>query len=360
MESLCLELGPRSYEIVIAGGSLDTLGQRLSELKVGQRVFVISNPFVFSLYGGTVINSLKKAGFSTGFVLVPDGEEFKDLSWLSYILTELLKGGLDRKSALVALGGGVIGDMTGFAASIYMRGIDYIAVPTTLLAQVDSSVGGKTGVNHHLGKNMIGTFYQPRLVLIDTDTLQTLPERETISGIGEVIKYGVIKDKDFFSYLKNHREQILRKEDSALTHIIKRSCQIKAEVVSFDERESGLREILNFGHTIGHAIETVTGYTRYLHGEAVAIGMNLEGKLSVKLGLIDEKQSYDIMDLIESYGLPATITSQKLSVNSLLNAMSYDKKAESGNLKFVLPEKIGTVKVLKGINREDIASVLKG
>ncbi|QWR78026.1 3-dehydroquinate synthase [Candidatus Magnetomonas plexicatena] len=360
MESLVLDLGARSYEIVIAGGSLDSIGQRLSQLKLGQRVFVISNPTVFSIYGGRVINSLKKAGFSTGFVLIPDGEEYKSLSWLSYILTELLKGGLDRKSALVALGGGVIGDMTGFAASIYMRGIDYVAVPTTLLSQVDSSVGGKTGVNHQLGKNMIGTFYQPRIVFIDTDTLQTLPKRETISGIGEVIKYGVIKDKEFFHYLKNHREQILNKEDTALTHIIKRSCQIKAEVVSFDERESGLREILNFGHTIGHAIESVTGYMRYLHGEAVAIGMNFESRLSVKLGLFDEKQSYDIMDLIESYGLPATITSEKLSVNSLLDAMSHDKKAESGSLKFVLPEKIGTVKVLKGINREDIASVLKG
>jgi 3-dehydroquinate synthase len=241
-----------------------------------------------------------------------------------------------------------------------MRGIDYIAVPTTLLSQVDSSVGGKTGVNHPLGKNMIGTFYQPRLVVIDIDTLQSLPLRETISGVGEVIKYGIIKDRDFFYYLINHREQILSKENSAISHIIQRSCRIKAEVVSLDERESGLREILNFGHTIGHAIESLTGYKTFLHGEAVAIGMNLESKLSVKLGLLDEKGAYDIMDLIESYGLPVSIDSHKLSVKSMLDAMSYDKKAEGGNLKFVLPEKIGTVKVLKGINSEDIESVLNG
>ncbi|MEO5356683.1 MAG: 3-dehydroquinate synthase [Nitrospirae bacterium YQR-1] len=359
MESLCLDLGPRSYEIIIGSGVIDNVGRLASQLRLGRKIFVISNPTVFSIYGAGVINSLDEAGFDTGCVLIPDGEEYKDISWVSYILSELLRGGLDRKSALVALGGGVVGDMTGFAASVYMRGIDYISLPTTLLSQVDSSVGGKTGVNHPIGKNMIGTFYQPRLVVIDTDTLQSLPIRETISGIGEVIKYGVIKDRDFFYYLVNHREQILAKEYTAISHIISRSCRIKAEVVSLDERETGLREILNFGHTIGHAIESVTGYRTYLHGEAVAIGMNMESKLSVKLGIFDEKQSYDIMDLIESYGLPVSIDSNKISVKALLDAMNYDKKAESGKLKFVLPEKIGTVKVLKGINSEDIEAVLR-
>ncbi len=286
---------------------------------------MISNPTVYDLYGKTVSESLRASGYDLIEVLLPDGEEYKSLASTEKIYESLLKAKLDRKSALIALGGGVIGDITGFAASTYMRGIDFIQIPTTLLAQVDSSVGGKTGVNHPLGKNMIGAFWQPRLVWIDTATLETLPRREFLSGLGEVIKYGVIWDEDFFAYLESNRDKILRLDKEALTHIIRRSCEIKAEVVSKDERESGLRAILNYGHTIGHAIETITGYKKYLHGEAVAIGMYMEARLSHQLGLIEKKAVERIKALIDSYELPSEMPDE-IQINDLMEKMQIDKK----------------------------------
>jgi 3-dehydroquinate synthase len=357
MEKIRVELAERSYDIIIGSTILDKLGENLKALNLSPRAAIVSNPTVFSLYGERVSGSVKKTGFNVVTVTIPDGEEYKDLLRVKHIYDELLAHKLDRSSALIALGGGVIGDMTGFAASTYMRGISYVQVPTTLLAQVDSSVGGKTGMNHSLGKNMIGTFWQPALVWIDVETLQTLPKREVLSGLAEVIKYGVIYDKGLFDFLETNRDMILNLDRNALTHIIKHSCKIKAEVVAKDERESGLRAILNYGHTIGHAIETVTGYTQFLHGEAVAIGMYREAVLSHLLGFITQEQVMRIKAVIDSYGLPSEMPPD-LNIDSLLASMQLDKKTEAGQLKFILPEKIGAVRIHKGITEKAIRESL--
>ncbi|GFP28374.1 3-dehydroquinate synthase, partial [Candidatus Hakubella thermalkaliphila] len=289
-------------------------------------------------------NSIRSSGFDVIPVIIPDGEKYKDISIVQKIYGELLRHRLDRKSTLIALGGGVIGDITGFVASTYMRGIDYIQIPTTLLAHVDSSVGGKTGVNHKLGKNMLGTFYQPKLVWIDIDTLKTLPQKELLAGLAEVIKYGVIWDAKLFAFLENNRDKILRLDKKSLTHIIKRSGEMKAAVVSKDEKEAGMRAILNYGHSIGHAIETATGHNKYLHGEALAIGMHIEARLAEKLGIVSEISVRKIKSLIDSYCLPSE-TPSKIDVNSLLASMQLDKKAVAGELKFILPERIGKVRI---------------
>lgn len=356
MQTVRVDLGERSYDIVIDSGILPNIGERIKEFDFS-KVAVISNPTVFNLYGDVVISSIKNVGFEPLHVIIPDGEEYKNYNQTYQILTELLKNKLDRKSCLIALGGGVIGDITGFVASIYMRGIDFIQVPTTLLSQVDSSVGGKTGVNHELGKNMIGTFYQPRLVWIDIDTLKTLPKREILCGIAEIIKYGVIWDEELFEFLEKHRESILTLDLLPLTHIIRRSCEIKAEVVSRDEREAGLRAILNYGHTIGHAIETETVYSRFLHGEAIAIGMNLEAWLSETMGFLGRKDALKIKAVIDSYGLPSELPAD-LNADKLISHMKLDKKVEAGEMKFILPEKIGKVKIQKGIDIENIRKAL--
>jgi 3-dehydroquinate synthase len=344
MERIRVDLGERSYDITISSGILSDLGTALKEFRFSKKAAIISNPTVYNLYGMTVLESLKEADFEPSVILIPDGEEYKDYLWSYYILTELLRLKLDRRSCLIALGGGVIGDITGLVASLYMRGIDFIQVPTTLLAQVDSSVGGKTGVNHHLGKNMIGTFYQPRLVRIDIDTLKTLPQREFLCGIAEIIKYGVIWDEGLFNFLREKREEILSQDNDALKFIIKRSCEIKAEVVSRDEREAGLRAILNFGHTVGHAIETLTGYRSYLHGEAVSIGMVAEARLAAILGITDREVATALSSLLSSYGLPVSIPPD-IKDSDILSTMEIDKKALAGRLRFILPERIGKVRI---------------
>jgi 3-dehydroquinate synthase len=358
MQKIRVELGERSYDISIGNNILDGIGDALKSLGLSPKVAVVSNPTVLELYGERVSNSIREAGFDLLTVTIPDGEEYKDLLWLQHIYDELLSHKLDRSSALIALGGGVIGDMTGFAASTYMRGIAYIQVPTTLLAQVDSSVGGKTGVNHKLGKNMIGTFWQPRLVWVDIETLRTLPRRELLAGLAEVIKYGVIYDRELFGFLADNKDRILDLDSAALAHIVQRSCEIKAEVVAKDEREAGLRAILNYGHTIGHAIETVTEYKRFLHGEAVAIGMHLEARLSRMLGLIDEAQVLKIKGVIDSYGLPSEKPAS-INAHSIFLSMQLDKKAVAGELKFILPEKIGSVRIHKGVSENQLREVLR-
>ncbi len=351
-----VELGERSYTIAIGTDILSDLGREIKEFGFS-RVAIISNPKVFHLYGERVTDSLEKEGLKANVVVVPDGEEYKELLWVYYIYGEILKQRLDRGSAIIALGGGVIGDMAGFVASTYMRGISFIQVPTTLLAQVDSSVGGKTGVNHALGKNMIGTFYQPRLVWTDVGTLKTLPRREFVAGIAEVIKYGVIWDEMLFSYLETHRQGMLDLESEVLGYIITRSCEIKSNIVSRDERESGLRAVLNYGHTVGHALETATGYTVYLHGEAVAIGMLIEARLSAALGLIGEEEYGRIRSLINSYGLPTDLP-RDIVVERILSSMELDKKSVAGSLRFVLPEKIGTVSIRSITDRDIVAKSL--
>ncbi len=358
MEKVRVNLGDRSYDICIGSNIIGGIGSRVKALKTSPKTAIISNPTVFKLYGNKILSSIKRAGFDVVPVIIPDGEKYKDISIVQKIYGELLKQRLDRKSALIALGGGVIGDITGFVASTYMRGIDYIQIPTTLLAQVDSSVGGKTGVNHKLGKNMIGTFYQPRFVWIDTDTLKTLPKRELLAGLAEVIKYGVIRDQKLFDFLEDNMRKISYLDRNALFHIIKRSCEIKADIVSKDEREAGLRAILNYGHTIGHAIETVTEYKKYLHGEAVAIGMHIEAGIAEMIGFLKIHNVLRIKALIESYGLPSKMPS-KTSINALLSSMQLDKKAVAGELKFILPVRIGNVKIQKGMDTDAIREILQ-
>ncbi|MDA8078373.1 MAG: 3-dehydroquinate synthase [Nitrospiraceae bacterium] len=349
MRKVRVDLGERSYGIAIDAGSIGDVGNALKKFGFSRTLALVSNPTVYRLYGRLVSKSIKAAGFDLSEILIPDGEKYKSLVSSAHIYGELLRLRLDRRSAVVALGGGVIGDIAGFVASTYMRGIDFIQVPTTLLAQVDSSVGGKTGVNHELGKNMIGTFWQPRLVWIDVDTLSTLPSRELRAGLAEVIKYGIIHDERLFHFLGANRDKVLGLDRRALTHIIRRSCEIKAEVVSRDERESGLRAILNYGHTVGHAIETATGYRKFLHGEAVAIGMCQEALIGREMGLITDEEASRIRRLIESYGLPAAMP-KGLDLRRLLEAMQLDKKTVSGRLRFVLPLRIGEVRIEKKVS----------
>jgi 3-dehydroquinate synthase len=357
MKKIRVELAERSYDIAVGSNIMEGVGERLLLFSLSPKISLISNPTVFALYGERVTDSIKKAGFDLNTIILPDGEEYKDIIQVQHIYDELLKQKLDRSSGLIALGGGVIGDITGFAASTYMRGISYIQVPTTLLAQVDSSVGGKTGVNHRLGKNMIGTFWQPGLVWIDIGTLKSLPKRQLLAGLAEVIKYGVIYDRELFVFLELNRGKILNLDNGAIMHIIKRSCEIKADIVSKDEREGGLRAVLNYGHTIGHAIETVTGYTRYLHGEGVAIGMYLEARLSQLLGLVDQDQVLRIKTLLESYGLPSALPDD-IDKNNVLLSMQLDKKTVAGKLKFILPETIGKARIEKKIPEKVVMETL--
>ena len=357
MERIRVELEERSYTIAIGNGNLVDIGSSLQRFDFNRKIAVISNPTVLSLYGDAVSRSLSEAGFECLEIVLPDGEEYKNLEAVELIYGKLLQARFDRKSALIALGGGVIGDITGFAASTYMRGIDFVQIPTTLLAQVDSSVGGKTGVNHPLGKNMIGTFWQPRLVWIDTGTLRTLPRRDFLAGMAEVIKYGIIWDNSFFDFLDQRREAVLSLNPEDLVRIIRRSCEIKADVVSRDEREAGLRAILNYGHTIGHAVETATGYTSYLHGEAVGIGMVLEAVLANKCGLLSQDDVSRIKHLVRTYGLPYDLPAG-IDIARLLDAMKLDKKAVSGDLKFVLPERIGKVIIEGGIPEKAIRETI--
>lgn len=353
MQKIRVELGERSYEISIDSGILADLGKSLVKFGFSRKTALVTNPTVYGLYGDRVTESMKDAGFEVSVTVVPDGEGYKNLSSVEGIYSEMLAAKLDRKSAIIALGGGVIGDIAGFAASTYMRGIDFIQVPTTLLSQVDSSVGGKTGVNHPMGKNMIGTFWQPKLVWIDIDTLKSLPPREFLSGLAEVIKYGVIRDEGFFRFLEENRDKVMGLDRDTLACIIRTSCEIKASVVSQDERESGLRAILNYGHTMGHAIETATGYKRYLHGEAVAIGMYAEARLSRYLDLLDGGQLARIKALIEAYDLPASLP-EEIDFRLLLSSMKLDKKTVSGDIAFILPEKIGKVRIQRGLSSHEM------
>lgn len=349
-------LGERSYEIVAGSNILHALGLHVKALRPSM-IAVVSNTTVWPIYGSAVVESLWKGGLECAPIVMPDGENFKDLYWLSYLYGELLKLKLDRKALIIAVGGGVVGDIAGFAASTYMRGITYVQMPTTLLAQVDSSVGGKTGVNHPFGKNMIGAFWQPALVLIDIETLKTLPDREFRAGLAEVIKYGIIRDAGLFETLEDERENVLARGNS-LTEIIRQCCAIKADIVSRDEREGGLRAILNFGHTFGHAIETAAGFVQYLHGEAVAIGMCVASRMAVLLNMISEDEHDRICQLIQAYGLPTNIPSD-LSHKALVEIMSHDKKTVYGKVRFVVPEKIGSVVIVDDVSRADIAEALR-
>ncbi len=336
-ENVRIQLDDRSYDIQIGQNLLQGLSGD-GAVPAGTAALVVTNETVQPLYGSRLVVALKQRYPVVHTVTLPDGEEHKNWQTLNLIFDALLQHGCDRKTVLFALGGGVVGDMTGFAAASYMRGVPFVQVPTTLLAQVDSSVGGKTAINHPLGKNMIGAFYQPQLVVCDLATLDTLPVRELSAGLAEVIKYGPIADMDFMGWLEEHMDSLLARDRTALAHAVRRSCEIKAWVVGQDEREAGLRAILNFGHTFGHAIEAGMGYGAWLHGEGVGAGMVMAAELSRRLGMVDEAFVQRLKSLIERAGLPVRGPVLDASDNAgrYLELMRIDKKSEAGEIRFVL------------------------
>lgn len=339
--TLQVSLGERSYPILIGAALLADVRSLLPYLPA-PRVALVTNETLFPLYGDAFASALRAHGVEVLSICLPDGERFKDWPALNLIFDALLEHACDRKTTLIALGGGVIGDIAGFAAATYQRGVPFIQIPTTLLAQVDSSVGGKTAINHPRGKNMIGAFYQPLLVLADTDTLKTLPDREYRSGLAEVIKYGIGLDAAFFDWLESNIDALNRRDPNALAYAIKRSCEIKAQVVAADERETakeGGRALLNLGHTFGHAIETALGYGVWLHGEAVACGMVLATQLSHQLGFLDATAQRRITALIASAALP--ITSPNIATDVMLEHMNRDKKNEGGAVRLILLKAVG-------------------
>jgi 3-dehydroquinate synthase len=342
MEKITVHLGERSYPIYIGAGILRQAGELCRSMGLSPRGAMITNPTVGQLYTESILTSFMENGFALTVLEVPDGEEYKSLEWVGHLYRKLLPLGLDRRSPVIAFGGGVIGDLAGFVAATFMRGLPYIQIPTSLLAQVDSSVGGKVAVNLPEAKNMIGAFYQPRLVVSDVRFLQTLPPREFQAGLAEVVKYGVIADKAFFEWLEGSLVSILRQEEETLMHLVRTSCQIKARVVEVDERDEGPRAMLNFGHTVGHAIEAATGYGQYTHGEAIAIGMVVAAQLSHHLGLCSKEVPHRIVALLRRIGLP---TQLPIKPGKLLKSIAYDKKVKNGMTHFVLTKDLGSVTV---------------
>lgn len=356
MASIRVELGERSYAIEVGTGLVGDAGRYRPHL-AGKRAAIVTNSVVGPLYLAQVSGALKAAGAQVIEVVLPDGEENKTWQTLNLVFDALLSSQCDRHTTVVALGGGVVGDIAGFAAAVYQRGVPFLQVPTTLLAQVDSSVGGKTAVNHPLGKNMVGAFHQPRAVLADVSTLDTLPERELRAGLAEVIKHGVIRDPAFFDWLERNMDRLLKRDPDALVHAVVRSCEIKAEVVGQDERETGLRAILNFGHTFGHAIESGLGYGEWVHGEAVGAGMVMAADLSARTGMISPTESARIKELVARAGLPVS-GPQKLNAERYLDLMAVDKKAAAGKIRFVLLEKPGLAVVRADIPEKDVRATL--
>jgi 3-dehydroquinate synthase len=357
MQTLTVDLGDRSYPIHIGPGLLGQAGLIAPHL-AQKRVAIVTNTTVGPLYLERLTRTLTDAGVAVTPIVLPDGEAYKDWQTLNLIFDALLESRAERKTTLIALGGGVIGDMTGFAAACYQRGVPFIQVPTTLLSQVDSSVGGKTGINHPLGKNMIGAFYQPKVVLADTETLRTLPPRELSAGLAEVIKYGLIWDADFFAWLEASMEKLRALDAGAISHAIYRSCEIKAQVVGEDEREGGIRAILNLGHTFGHAIESGMGYGNWLHGEAVAAGMVLAADASRRKGWLSDADVERTRALIRRAGLPDT--APDLGVARYLDYMGHDKKVEAGKIRFVLLKKIGEAVITSDLPAAELEQTLTG
>ena len=340
MKTLTVNLGDRSYPIYVGAGILARAGEFLQAAGLRGKVAVVSNSTVAKLYIEPVNEALTRAGFEVVTMLIPDGEEHKNLDSLAMIYDRLVRARFERKSIILALGGGVVGDLAGFAAATYLRGVPYIQVPTTLLAQVDSSVGGKTAVNHRDGKNLIGAFYQPRLVLIDVEMLRSLPRRELVAGLAEVIKYGIIEDAELFSVLEDKIDPLIGLDGALLSQVIAASCAIKARVVEQDEREDDYRAVLNFGHTVGHALEAATGYSEFLHGEAVGVGITKATAISLRHGFCDQQTFDRIRRLIEKTGLPSDLP-KSVTKESLIQGMEVDKKSAGGKIKFVMCAGIG-------------------
>jgi 3-dehydroquinate synthase len=350
MQTVTVALGERSYALHIGQNVLDHAGTLLAKLPMTKTALIVTQPAIGAAYGARVLDSLRAQGFAAETFEVLDAEEAKSLAWLEQIYDRLIAMRLDRRSPVLALGGGVVGDLAGFAAATYLRGVPFVQIPTTLLAQVDSSIGGKTAVNHARGKNLIGAFYQPRMVLIDVDTLQTLPPRELRSGMAEVVKYGVIAKPDLFEHLEHCTLEMLLQDADLRTQIIRECCQIKADVVAADEHEVGLRAILNFGHTFGHAIEAAGGFSTYTHGEAVAIGMVWATELSLRMGLCDPQFLGRLRRLLSTLGLPTALRGR---VDGIRDALLMDKKVVAGRSRFILVEGIGQVSI-----RDDVPSQL--
>lgn len=340
MKTISVQLDSHRYGIDIGEGLLSGVGAACKAAALAGRAAVVSNPTVAPLYADLVTSSLQDAGFSPVMIEIPDGEEFKTSTTLNSIYDRLIEAGLDRRSFIVALGGGVVGDLAGFAAATFLRGIPFVQLPTTLLAQVDSSVGGKTGIDHPLGKNLIGAFYQPHLVLSDVSTLNTLSERHYLAGLAEVIKYGAVLDADLFALLETEVDGLLRRDPVLLGQVVARCCEIKAWVVEQDEREAGLRAVLNYGHTLGHAFETLSGYRDLVHGEAVAIGMVQAALLSRLEGYCSSDDVERIVSLIQRLGLP--VTAPEVAQDDLVSALSRDKKNRSGTLQYICNRGIGS------------------
>jgi 3-dehydroquinate synthase len=355
--SLTVELGERSYPIEIGRGLLDDGALLARHIGSGNgKVAIVTNTTIAPLYLEKVAAPLRADGREVVTIVLPDGEEYKNWQSLNLVFDALLANKCDRKTTLVALGGGVIGDLTGYAAASYMRGVPFVQIPTTLLSQVDSSVGGKTGINHPLGKNMIGAFYQPRAVIADTATLDTLPERELSAGLAEVIKHGAILDLSFFDWIEANIGKLVARDHAALAHAILRSCEIKADVVRRDEREGGLRAVLNFGHTFGHAIENGLGYGEWLHGEAVGCGMVMAADLSHRLGLLDADSALRVRRLVKAAGLP--VEAPDLGAQRWIELMEVDKKNEGGAIKFILLKPLGSPSIA-GAPQEQLLATLE-
>lgn len=353
MDIVELDLGQDSYRIYIGEGILAE-GKLLGTAIHGEEVLIVTNETVGPLYLDRLVGSLH--GLRVDSVALPDGEQYKTLDSFERIIAALLSQGHKRSTTVIALGGGVVGDTAGFAAACYQRGVNFVQVPTTLLAQVDSSVGGKTAVNHSLGKNMIGAFHQPRAVFIDTDTLQTLPARELSAGLAEIIKHGALGDKDYFEMLEDSMDRLLARDAGALSTIIRRSCEIKAAIVSQDERETGIRALLNFGHTFGHAIETAMGYGSWLHGEAVAAGMVMAADLSWRMGLCPREDAVRLRALIKRAGLP--VAPPPGLANRLPSLMARDKKATDHGLRLILLKGLGHATIVDEVEEPQLAATL--
>jgi len=353
LETLSVELGERSYPIHVGSGLLAREELLLAHIP-GKQVCIVTNETVAPLYLEKVLASLGKKNVFP--IVLPDGEAYKNLESMARIYDALLEHDFSRSCTLIALGGGVIGDMTGFAAATYQRGVNFIQIPTTLLSQVDSSVGGKTGVNRPLGKNMVGAFYQPRCVLADTDTLATLPERELKAGLAEVIKYGLINNRVFYQWLQKNMALLLQRDARCLLYAIRVSCEEKAAIVAADEREGGIRATLNLGHTFGHAIETALGYGAWLHGEAVATGMVMAADLSVRMGYLDPVEARDVRSIVASAGLP--VLPPDIETETWLRLMAKDKKADQGKLRFILLKHIGQAMIDSSVPPESLQQTL--
>jgi 3-dehydroquinate synthase len=356
MKDIFVDLGKDSYSIIIDRDILSQVGTLISKVISPRKAIIVTDKIVEPLYGNVVLNSLSECKFDVKLVSLEPGEEQKSMAMAEELYESLFDHEMDRKSLIVALGGGVLGDLTGFVASTFMRGIPFIQIPTTLLAQVDSSIGGKVAVNHPRGKNMIGCFYQPKAVFIDTDTLRTLPKAEITAGMVEVIKYGMIKDAAFFEYIEKHLPEILELEPAVLEEIIYNSCKVKTHVVELDEKEEGLRAILNYGHTIGHALEALTSYKKYRHGDAVAMGMIYASKIAMEMNLADESVLKRQESLFVKLGL--SLKDTELNPDGIVSILYQDKKTIGGKLRFVLPTEIGTVVINDRVNEGTILKAL--